>query len=133
MPLPPLTEDGELPPGVYAASLLEALDQFSGGSAQRAAVALRLNRIYQVAQATGHVARFVVFGSFVTNKLEPQDVDVFLVMAETFDASRLTDDARLLFDHGAAHAHFGASVFWVRQLATWPSEQAAVEFLASEA
>jgi len=30
----------------------------------------------------------VVFGSFVTNKLEPQDVDVFLVMADTFDASK---------------------------------------------
>ena len=81
-----------------------------------------------IAQATGYLARFVVFGSFVTSKLEPQDVDVFLVMADTFDASELTSDVRLLFDHGAAQAHFGASVFWVRHRAVWPDEQVAVEF-----
>ena len=128
MALPPLTEDGELPLGVHAASLREVLDQFGADSAQRRAVALRLDRIHRVAQATGHLARFVVFGSFVTNKLEPQDVDVFLVMDDTFDASQLTGDARLLFDHAAAQAHFGASVFWVRHLAAWPGEEAAVEF-----
>lgn len=69
-----------------------------------------------------------MFGSFVTDKREPQDVDAFLVMADTFDASHPTGAARLLFDHAAAQAHFGASVFWVRQLAAWPDEQAAVEF-----
>ena len=130
MALPPLTEDGELRPGVHAASLLEVLDRFGGGSgsAQRKAVALRLERVYRIARATGQLARFAVFGSFVTNKPEPQDVDVFLVMADTFDASRLIGDARLLFDHAAAQAHFGASVFWVRHLAAWQGEQAAVEF-----
>ncbi len=120
--------DGELPLGVHAASLREVLDRFGVGSAQRTALALRLDRVYRVAQATGQLVRFVVFGSFVTSKAEPQDVDVFLVMADAFDASGLTGDARLLFDHGAAQAHFGASVFWVRRGAAWPDEQAAVEF-----
>lgn len=55
-------------------------------------------------------------------------MDVFLVMGDTFDASALTSDARLLFDHGAAQALFGASVFWVRRRAAWPDEQLAVEF-----
>jgi hypothetical protein len=31
----------------------------------------------------------VVFGSFVTGKPEPQDVDLFLVMTDAFDASEL--------------------------------------------
>lgn len=53
----------------------------------------------------------MVFGSFVTRKPEPQDVDVFLVMADAFDASELAGDMHLLFDHDAAQAHFGASVF----------------------
>jgi hypothetical protein len=79
--------NGELPVGVHAAPLREVLDRFSVGSVQRRAVALRLARIYHVAQGTGHVARFVVFGSFVTSKLDPQDVDVFLLMADTFDAA----------------------------------------------
>ena len=53
---------------------------------------------------------------------------MFLIMADTFDAARLAGDARLLFEHGAAQAHFGASVFWVRRLAAWPDEQSAIEF-----
>lgn len=123
-----LTDDGELPLGLHASSVREVLDRFGTGSAQRRAVGLRLDRVYGVARETGHLARFVVFGSFLTSKAEPNDVDVFLVMADTFDASRLVGDARLLFDHAAAQAHFGASVFWVRRRAAWPDEPAAVEF-----
>ena len=128
MPLPPLTEPGELPLGVHLGSLREILGRFGVGSARRKALGLRLARVHRVDQATGHLARFVIFGSFVTSKSEPNDVDIFLVMADAFDASRLLGEAALLFDHGAAQAHFGASVFWLRRAAAWPSEQAAVEF-----
>ena len=128
MSLPPLTENGELPLGVHPASLREVLDRFGVGSHQRKALALRLARVYRVAQASGHLARFVIFGSFVTDRVEPNDVDIFLLMADAFDASQLSGEAPLLFDHAAAQAHFGASVFWLRRLAAWPDEQTAVEF-----
>lgn len=85
------------------------------------------NSIYRVAQATGHLARFVVFGSFVTSKLAPNDVDVFLVMEDTFDATHLTGEAQVLFDHAAVQAYFGGSVFWLRRLATLGDEQSAIE------
>jgi hypothetical protein len=126
--LPPLTEEGELPAGVHPAWLSEVRALFGVGSARRKTLILRLERIYRVARATGYLARFVVFGSFVTGKPEPQDVDLFLVMADEFDASKLSVDMRLLFEHGAAQAHFGPSVFWVRHQAAWPNERAAVEF-----
>jgi len=126
--LPPLTEVGELPEGVHPAPLSEVRARFGVGSVRRTALILRLERIYRVAQATGHLARFLVFGSFVTSKPEPQDVDLFLVMTDTFDASELMGDMRLLFDHSAAQAHFGASVFWIRRRAAWPDERVAVEF-----
>lgn len=127
MVLPPLTDAGELPPGVHSARLAEVLDRFGKGSAQRQAVALRLARIYRIARAAGHLARFAVFGSFVTAKREPADVDVFLLMEDAFDASRLTGEARFLFDHLAAQAWFGASVFWFRRLAALEGEVAAIE------
>ena len=38
-------------------------------------------------------------------------MDAFLLMDDAFDASELIGEARLLFDHPAAQAHFGASVF----------------------
>lgn len=126
--LPPFTHSGDLPPGVHAASLREVLDRFGTGAILRKAVALRLERIYDMARSTGRVARFVVFGSFVTDKPEPNDVDVFLLMDDAFDASELTGETRLLFDHSAAQAHFGASVFWLRRLACLGGEQATIEY-----
>jgi hypothetical protein len=65
---------------------------------------------------------------FVTDKPEPNDVDVFLLMEDSFDVGLIVGEARLVFDHAAADAHFGASVFWTRRLASFGGEQAAVEF-----
>ena len=76
--------------------------------------------------ATGQLARFVVLGSFVTSKREPANVDVFLLMEDTFEMGQLTGEARVLFDHAATQAHFGASVFWVRRLAALGGEEQAI-------
>jgi hypothetical protein len=121
--LPLFGQDGDLSPGVYRATLRDTIDRFGKGSRQRIAVAQRLERIYSVAVGTGQLVRFVVFGSFVTAKREPADVDVFLLMADTFDMGELTGEARVLFDHAAAQAHFGASVFWLRRLAALGGEE----------
>jgi len=112
---------------VYTASLQDVLDRFGTGSGRRRLVAQRLERIYNVASATGCLARFVVFGSFVTDKPEPNDVDVILLMDDAFDVDQTVGEAKLLFEHAAANAHFGASVFWVRRLAAFGGEQAMVE------
>jgi hypothetical protein len=89
MSLPPLTRSGDLPLGVHRASLREVLGRFGAGSRKRTTVAERLERVYRLALDTGHLARFVVFGSFVTDKPEPNDVDVFLVMEDTFDGAKV--------------------------------------------
>ena len=124
--LPPLGKDGDLPPGIYRVTLRETLRCFAKGSRQRFAVAQRLERIYRASVGTGQLARFVVFGSFVSAKREPADVDVFLLMEDTFDMGQLTGEARVLFDHAAAQAHFGASVFWLRRLAALGGEEQAI-------
>lgn len=82
MALPALTHGGELPLGVHAASVREILDWFGTGSAQRSAIGLRLDRVCRVARETGQLARFVVFGSFVTSRAEPKDVDGDAVLGE---------------------------------------------------
>ena len=128
MPLPEFTETGDLPTGVYAASLAEAVARFGTGSDRRKLLARRLERIHQIASQTGHLARFVVFGSFITEKHEPNDVDVFMIMDDNFNMGSLAGESRLLFvDHGTAQDHFGASVFWMRRMAAIGGEQAAIE------
>ena len=111
---------------MHPASLQEVLVQFGQATRQRKLVGMRLKRVYELAAATGHLKRFIVFGSFVTAKPEPNDVDVFLVMHDTFALNQVTGEARLVFDHPAAQAHFGASIFWLRQLAALPNEEEAV-------
>jgi hypothetical protein len=112
VPLPGFNETGDLPTGVHAASLFETVARFGTSTDRRIVVGRRLERIYKIAAQTGHLGRFVVFGSFVTNKHEPNDVDVFMIMDDNFELGSLVGEPRLLFvDHGAAQHHFGASVF----------------------
>ena len=127
MALPGFTEEGDLPLGVHRATRSEVLERFGQGSIQRRAVADRLDRLYQLVVSTGQLARFVVFGSFVTAKYEPNDVDVVLLMEDSFDLGSVTGEAALVFQHMEADAHFGASVFWTRRSGAIGGEQAMLE------
>jgi hypothetical protein len=126
MPLPAFTADGDLPAGIHTAVLAEVLQRFGSASHQRALIAQRLAHIHHTATATGHVAHFVIFGSFVTAKQAPNDVDVFLIMEDTFDVAAQHGVTRLLFDHPAAQDHFGASIFWLRRCSALEGERAAI-------
>ena len=103
------------------------LEHFGQSSTRRRIIATRLERIYQLACSTGQVARFGVFGSFVTGKEEPNDVDVIMIMMDSFDLASVSGEAALVFQHSEADAHFGASVFWVRRSAALGGEQAMIE------
>src|SRR5215472_8878008 len=85
--------EGDLPPGVHPATLEEVVSRFGNGSPIREEVTRRLRRIYQLASATGMLQRFVVFGSYVTSKPEPNDVDIVLVMREDFIIERCALEA----------------------------------------
>ena len=128
MALPPFNEEGELPPGVHHSTLAEALERFGRGSLQRRAVADRLSRVYQLVACTGQLARFVAFGSFVTAKAEPNDIDIVVLMENTFDLTSVTGEAARVFQHMEAVAHFGASIFWTRRMAALGGEQAMIEY-----
>lgn len=130
---PEFNDNGDLPPGIHQASLAEVLEHFGKGTPQRRIVARRLEHVYNLAVQTGHLARFIIFGSFVTAKPDPADVDIFVLMENTFDASQLSGEAALVFDHVAAQNYEGASIFWIRRLAALEGEQEAVGVLAAQA
>jgi hypothetical protein len=81
---PEFNEWGDLPLGVHSATLAEVVDCFAK-TPRRAVAARRLERIYKLALSTGHLGRVIVFGSFITAKTEPNDVDIFLLMDDSFD------------------------------------------------
>jgi hypothetical protein len=128
VPLPPFDNNGDLPVAVHKATLREAIAYFGTENPQRMIVALRLEHIYRLAAETGYMARFVVSASFVTAKAEPNDVDVFMLMENSFDVDKLTGETRQLFGHHVmVQGLFGASVFWLRRLAAFGGEQATIE------
>jgi hypothetical protein len=120
--LPASNAEGDLPVGVHACLLRELLDRFGSGSSMRRVMGRRLRRVVDLVALTGHSVRIIVFGSFVSETEEPNDVDLFLIMDDAFDLNAVSGEGRLVFDHATAQAHFGASVFWVRQSACFPNE-----------
>ncbi len=56
----------------------------------------------------------IIFGSYITAKPDPNDVDVVLVMRDDFELQACDDTTRRLFDHTEATEEFGASIFWLR-------------------
>jgi len=94
--------------------LPEILARFGAGSSQRTAVTRRLRRIFDLAIGTGQFDRLIVFGSYVSDKPDPNDVDVILVMRDDFHPSTCGEEALALFDHDRADSELGASIFWVR-------------------
>lgn len=123
----PFNSEGDLPPGVHSATLEQVCRHF-GASPHRAIIAERLTRIYRLAQASGHLARFIIFGSFITAKSEPRDVDIFLLMEDSFDVRNASNEARLVFDHAVAQNSLGASVFWIRRVAALGGEGATISY-----
>jgi hypothetical protein len=110
---PAFNELGDLPVGVYRATLAEVIAPFGHGTAQRVIINARLERIYELARRTGSLQRFIIFGSYVTAEPNPCDVDIFLVMQGGFQPRDAPSEAQNLFRHDTAQSTFGASIFWV--------------------
>ena len=114
MVLPEFNRGGDLPPGVYQATLDEVAERFGAARGRRNICTRRLLHVYALAQRTGQLQRFIIFGSYVTAKPDPNDVDVVLVMDEGFRLEDCPIEIQGLFDHAVAQARYGASIFWVR-------------------
>ena len=114
MPLPNLNHDGELPEGIHQATIDEVVARFGSGTEQRTIVTERLQRIYQLAKATGHLQQLLIFGSYITAKPKPNDIDVVIIFDDNFDMAACSEDVKKLLNHQQAATEFGASVFWIR-------------------
>jgi hypothetical protein len=81
--IPHCNEDGYLPPGIHQATLEEIAARFGQEAELRRAQMESLRWLVDLARRAG-VRRVVVNGSFVTDKLEPNDVDCVLLIGPDF-------------------------------------------------
>ncbi len=114
MPLPDLNAAGDLPPGVHRATLREVVERFGAKVGRRGACTARLAHIAELARRTGHLRHLIIFGSYITAKQEPNDVDIVLVMDDAFRLDECPPELQALFEHALAQARYGASIFWIR-------------------
>jgi hypothetical protein len=99
MPLPDFNADGDLPPGVYPTTWGEMVGRFGAAKGRREECIRRLAHVRTLAARTGCLDRLVIFGSFVTAKPEPNDVDIVLIMNDRFRLEDCPLESRGLFDH----------------------------------
>lgn len=81
--IPPFDETGCLPPGIHAATLAEVEDRFGGQSELRRVQMESVRWMVDLAIRAG-VQRIVLNGSFVTDIMEPNDVDCVLLIGRGF-------------------------------------------------
>lgn len=91
--IPPLNDDGFLPPGRWGAALDEVWDRFaSGPTPRRAEVWAEFEQALELLRSAVHVSRVWLGGSFLTSKAEPGDVDaVFLIRADRLERAMRDD------------------------------------------
>lgn len=114
MPLPDFNDKGDLPEGVHQATIDEVISRFGVGTPQRQLATTNLLKIFQLAATTGKLERLIIFGSYITTKTNPNDVDIVLVFHDDFDYAACDDETKKLLDHNKAQKIFGASIFWIR-------------------
>lgn len=76
--LPPFDERGYLPFGIHSCTVDELAARFGSGSPEREIETRELVQFIQWAQGAG-VRRLIVNGSYVTQKEDPNDVDLVIL------------------------------------------------------
>jgi predicted nucleotidyltransferase len=113
--LPELTDTGELPPGVHLSGWQEFQSRFGGSSPRRVWLSGRLRALLELAATNGKLRRIFIWGSFVTAKPSPKDLDILLIMDEDFEVDGIAAPARAVFDSVRAKLLFESDVFWARE------------------
>ena len=112
--LPAFNHDGNLPEGMHLATEDEVFVRFATPSARRQWLGEQLWDLVALAKSTGHLARVFLWGSFVTSKEVPNDLDVLLVMSTEFAVEAVPAPAQVVFNHVQARLRFQADVFWTK-------------------
>jgi len=110
--IPAFDATGNLPPGIYRATLEEIQTRFCTGDV-RAHWGNVLRDVVALARSTGRVEAIYIFGSFVTAKPAPADLDLFMIMSSDFASETVEGRARLLFDRSRAALVWGICLYWI--------------------
>jgi hypothetical protein len=110
--VPPFNEAGHLPPGIHQASMAEIVSRFYSGEIRERWKSI-LREVIALARSTESLEAAYIFGSIITAKAAPADIDLFLVMSRDFSSNQVVGRARLLFDRSRAAIVWGICIYWI--------------------
>ncbi|MBI1929458.1 hypothetical protein HYR99_35090 [Candidatus Poribacteria bacterium] len=110
MNLPELNADGYLDGGIYLASLDEVLERFGTSTPTREQQGNLLRLIVESAKKYPTIKRVLIWGSFVSAKLEPGDLDYSIVVDPRHRLVTIEPEDRRFFIQPDARIHYGADV-----------------------
>jgi hypothetical protein len=93
----------------------EIRQQYGESTPHRQFLCGRLQTVIQLLSATGALRHLYLFGSFVTTKPAPRDLDCLVVMASGFTTAILRSPLLEIFQNDTGRLYYQADVFWVTE------------------
>ncbi len=100
---------------MQTASLEEIRKRFGTAAPRRQFLFARLHALVNQLLTIGGVRHIYLFGSFVSGKSAPNDIDLFIVMEAGFTTAHLTARALEVFQHDLCKIRYHADLFWVTE------------------
>ena|SRR5262245_9975895 len=97
------------------ASLDDLRLRFGTSTPRRQFLFRQLDIIIDQLRATRKLKRVFLFGSFVSGKASPNDVDLLVVMNAGFSTAQLGGKVLELFQHDVCRIRYHADLFWVTE------------------
>lgn len=100
---------------IVLTTLDEVAVQFGTTTPRRRFLFDKLRQLIQLIEQTGSLKRVYLFGSFVTGKASPNDLDLLVVMDSNFTTATLSGLLLEPFEHERCRIRYSADVFWVTE------------------
>lgn len=105
--LPELDAEGNLPAAIHAASLAEVVQRFGTRGEAREGFGRLLTDVVNAAKLYPTIKRVLVWGSFVSAKAEPRDLDYSVVVSVDHRGSLVAAEHRRFLVPVDARAYYG--------------------------
>jgi hypothetical protein len=106
--IPGFEPEGFLPSGIHAAALTEVRARFGTASADRQRQGELLAQIVEAAKGYPTIKRILVWGSFVTAKADPNDLDYSVIVSVNHYQAPIARAHRRFFVPADARRYYGA-------------------------
>jgi hypothetical protein len=107
MPIPNYTTEGLLPPGIYAATLKQIGTRYGEGSEARRRLSVLLREVVEAAKSYPSMKRILLWGSFITRKDEPNDLDYSVIVSVDHRLTEVAPAHRRFFVPSEARRRYG--------------------------